>query len=90
MTETVVSPLFARVILERESIQAKTKIIIPATAEKRNAPAKGTVLAVGPTADPSIKVGAKVIFGQHAGGYIEVNGKELYIVADEDVLAVIE
>lgn len=84
-----VTPLFARVLLERESIQAKTKILIPPAAEKRNAPARGTVIAVGATADPSIEVGAKVIFGQHAGAYIEIEGRELYIVADEDILAVI-
>ena len=89
MADTV-TPLFARVLLKRESIQAKTKILIPQTVEKRNAPAKGVVSAKGPAADASIKVGAKVIFGQHAGAWIDVDGEELYICADEDILVILE
>lgn len=83
-------PLFARVLIERETLQAKTRILIPENAAKRNAPAKGIVTAVGPTADESIAVGARVIFGRHAGDEIEVDGKTLFICQDEDVLVVIE
>lgn len=83
-------PLFARVLIERESLQQKTRILIPETAAKRNAPAIGTVVAVGPTADKSIEVGARVVFGRHAGDEIEVGDKKLWITQDEDILAVIE
>lgn len=79
-------PLFDFVLVERESIQAKTKILIPQSAEKRNAPAKGKVVAVGPSADKSIKPGDDVIFGQHAGADIKVGDRELYVLKDVDIL----
>lgn len=79
-------PLFAFVLVKRETLQSRTTILIPKTAEKRNAPAKGKVVAVGPTADKSIQVGDEVIFGQHAGADIEVNGEPFYILKDEDIL----
>lgn len=82
-------PLFARVLIEREKLPTK-HIIIPETAATRNAPAKGIVTAVGPTADKSIEVGARVIFGRHAGDEIEDSGEKKWIVQDEDILAVIE
>lgn len=79
-------PLFDFVLIERETLQSRTTILIPKTAEKRNAPAKGKVVAVGPNADQSIKPGDDVIFGQHAGADIEVNGKQLYVLKDVDIL----
>lgn len=79
-------PLFDFVLVERESIQARTKILIPAAAEKRNAPAKGKVVAVGPSADKSIKPGDDVIFGQHAGADIKVGERDLYVLKDVDIL----
>lgn len=83
-------PLFARVLIERESLQQKTSILIPETAAKRNAPAIGKVIAVGPTADKSIEVGARVVFGRHAGDEIEEGGRKFWICQDEDILTVIE
>ena len=65
------------------------KIIIPEQAQERNAPTKGTVLAKGPTADESIEVGQRVVFGRHAGAWIRDGEDDLYIVQDEDILGVI-
>ncbi len=84
-------PLFARVLLERQSLQNKTSLIIPKSAEKRNAPSEGVVLSVGPTCDESIKalVGKRVLFGRFAGDWFEdpSSGTEFYICADEDIIA---
>ena len=85
----MLKPLFARVVIERESIKSKTSLIIPDTAERRNAPAVGKVIAVGPTVDDSVKrlVGKTVIFGMHAGGWFRDGDRDVYIVQDEDIVA---
>lgn len=85
----MIEPLFARVLLERETLKS-TSIIIPQTAEKRNAPEIGVVVAVGPNADHSIEVGQKVIFGRHAGDWIKYKDKEFFVVQDEDIIGIIE
>lgn len=85
----MITPLFARVLLERETLKSNS-IIIPQTAEKRNAPEIGIVIAVGPNADHSIELGQKVIFGRHAGDWIKHEGKELFVVQDEDIIGIIE
>jgi chaperonin GroES len=85
------TPLFARVLLERETLKVG-KIIIPESAEKRNAPTKGRVVACGPTCDESVKVlvGRTVLFGKFAGDWIKDGDKEIFIVQDEDILGVVE
>lgn len=86
------NPKFARVIIERDKPKA-TGIIIPETAEKRNAPAWGRVVACGPTCDDDIKklVGKMVLFGRFAGDWVKApDGTEFYIVQEEDILADIE
>jgi len=88
-------PLFARVLLERPRLKKVGSIHIPeGLAQTRNAPLKGVVIAKGPTADDSIKVGGTYIFGQHAGAWINSEGKpaadpgeeHYYICADEDLI----
>ena len=81
-------PLFARVLLERERV--KTNLIIPYTADKRNAPTKGRVIAKGPTADPSIEIGATILFGKFAGDWLKDGDQEVYVCQDEDIIAVVE
>ena len=88
-------PMFARVLLERERPQQVGKIIIPDTAKIRNAPCKGRVIAVGPNADPSIKVGEWYIFGQHSGAWVNTEGRpaatvddeKYFVCQDEDLIA---
>lgn len=89
------TPLFARVLIKREIEEKRGSIILPDA--KRHARSEGVVVAKGPTADESIEVGKKVIFGRHAGAWLDATyakGAEnddgtLFICADEDILAVI-
>ena len=85
--ECKIQPLFAKVILQREKLN--TTIIIPTDVERRNAPTKGIVLAVGPDAE-GVKPGDKVYFGQHAGGWIDIEGEEYFICIDEDIHGIVK
>ena len=87
-------PLFARVLLEREKAIKVGNILLPDSAAKRHASLKCRVLAKGPNADESIRIGSMVIIGMHAGAWLNAEGKsvaqpedaELYIVVDEDII----
>ena len=71
-------------------------IIIPDTAKEK--PEKGEVMAIGPgklsddgkRTPLEVKKGDKVLFGKYAGQEIKVDGQELMILREEDVMAVIE
>ena len=72
-----------------------SSIIIPDEAGKRNAPAKGVIVAVGDSVDSSIEVGMTVVYGRHAGTWLNADGTvsateedaEFYVIQDEDVIA---
>jgi co-chaperonin GroES (HSP10) len=88
-----IKPLFARVLLQREVLKSAS-IIITDSASLRNAPTKGKVIAVGPTADASIEVGKTYVFGRHAGAWLNKDGKpvdkvddaEFFVCVDEDLI----
>ena len=91
-------PLADRVVirpLEQEE-EKQGGIIIPDTAKEK--PEKGEILVVGPgkiqdngqRVAPEVKKGDKVLFGKYAGTEVKVDGKELMILREEDVMAVIE
>ena len=90
-------PKFDRILIKREKITSKgSMIVIPDEVAKDNAPARGEVLAVEPTAGvfdnegnprETIKVGSRVIFAKYAGTYIKEDDDELYLIQDTDVLA---
>lgn len=88
-------PVFARVLIERE-IKKETKggIIIPNA--KKHASHEGIILALGETASEIFKVGQRVLFGRHAGTWIDGSMREdtddgtLFLCQDEDILAIIE
>lgn len=85
------TPLFARVLLEREAPEKIGKILVPQEHQKRLAQTKGKVLSVGPTAEDDIKalVGKVVLFGKFAGDWIkDESGRDIYICQEEDLLAV--
>lgn len=88
----MIKPVFARVVIRRDSIKekAKSSLIIPPDAAKRNAPATGMVLAVGPNVAKEIQPGQHVVFGQHAGTYIDHEGTEYFVCNDEDIICEIE
>ena len=91
-------PLSDRVIVKRLEEEEKTPggIIIPDTAKEN--PIQGKVLAAGPgkvtengTKIPTEeKEGDKVLFGRYAGTDVKVEGEELLIMREDDILAIIE
>lgn len=96
-TEPVLRPLFARVLLRREQLKSSSSIIIPDSAQERNAPLRGEVVAIGPAAE-GVEPGDIVVFGQHAGKWVTPSGRPpsssdkdaLFICQDEDILCVVE
>lgn len=92
-----IRPLRDRVLLKRLEAAHKTAsgIVIPdAAAEK---PDQGEVIAVGPgerlkdgTVRPlAVKVGDKVLFGKYAGQAVKIEGEELVVVREEDIIAIL-
>ena len=92
-----VRPLHDRLLVRRieEKETAKGGIIIPDTAKEK--PQKGEVLAVGNgkilengTKLPlDVKVGNKILFGKYTGTDIKIDGEEVLILREEEVLAVL-
>src|SRR5438876_12050660 len=91
-------PLHDRVVVRRLEGEEKSKggIIIPDTAKEK--PQEGEVIAVGPGArDESgklvpldVKVGDRILFGKWSGTEIKLNGQDLLIMKESDVMGVIE
>jgi len=91
-------PLAARVIIRRLEAEEKTAggIVLPDTAKEK--PQKGEVVAVGPgklldsgeRAKPELKAGDKILFGKYSGSEVKVEGEELLIMRESDVLAILE
>ncbi len=87
-----VTPLHDRVIIEPQEIKKVTSggIIIPDTAKEK--PMQGKVIAVGngKEGEPmTVKVNDQVLYGKHAGSDIQVGGKDLLIMRENDILAII-
>jgi chaperonin GroES len=88
-------PLDDRVVVEPLEAEEKTAggILLPDTAKQK--PQQGKVVAVGPgkTNDDGnrstvgVKIGDTVLYGKYAGSDVEVNGKELMILRETDILA---
>ena len=92
-----VRPLHDRIIVERleEGEQLIGGIIIPDSAKEK--PQQGTVIAVGDgkiikdTRVPlDVKAGDRILFGKYSGQEIRLDGKDVFIMKEDDVLAVIE
>jgi len=91
-------PLHDRVVVKRVEAEAKTKggIIIPDTAKEK--PQEGEVVAVGPGArDESgklialdLKVGDRILFGKWSGTEIKLDGDDLLIMKESDVMGIVE
>ncbi len=88
-------PLDDRVVVEPVEAEEVTAggIVLPDTAKEK--PQRGTVLAVGPgklldsgeRGAPSVAIGDEVIYGKYAGSDVEVEGREVKILRESDVLA---
>ncbi|GAB4172657.1 MAG: co-chaperone GroES [Wenzhouxiangellaceae bacterium] len=91
-------PLHDRVIVKRleEERTSPGGIVIPDTAAEK--PIRGEVLAVGngkiledgSKRELDVKVGDKVLFGKYAGTEVKVDGEELLVMREDDIMAVIE
>ena len=91
-------PLHDRVLVRRVDAEGKTTggIIIPDTAQEK--PAEGEIVAVGPGARDErgtvvplhVKPGDRILFGKWSGSEIKLDGKDLLIMAETDILGVIE
>ena len=97
MASTNFRPLHDRVVVKRVDSEEKTKggIIIPDTAKEK--PQEGEVVAVGPGArneqgqltPPDVKAGDRVLFGKWSGTEVKLNGEDLLIMKESDIMGVI-
>ncbi|RLQ87267.1 co-chaperone GroES [Notoacmeibacter ruber] len=97
MADTNFRPLHDRVVVKRVESEEKTAggIIIPDTAKEK--PQEGEVVAVGPGArDDSgkvnaldVKVGDRVLFGKWSGTEVKLNGQDLLIMKESDIMGVV-
>lgn len=93
-----IRPLYDRVVIKRIEEQRTTAsgIVIPDSATEK--PEQGEVIAVGSgkilqdgaTHPLQLKVGDRVLFGKYAGQTVKVDGEELLVMREDDVMAVIE
>ncbi|UVF22353.1 co-chaperone GroES (plasmid) [Microvirga terrae] len=91
-------PLHDRVVVRRIEAEEKTKggIIIPDTAKEK--PQEGEVIAVGPgtrdengkVAALNVKAGDRVLFGKWSGTEVRIDGQDLLIMKESDIMGVIE
>ncbi|EJC75280.1 Co-chaperonin GroES [Rhizobium leguminosarum bv. trifolii WSM2012] len=91
-------PLHDRILVRRVESEEKTKggIIIPDTAKEK--PQEGEVIAVGTGARNEagqvqaldVKAGDRILFGKWSGTEIKINGEDLLIMKESDVMGVIE
>ena len=91
-------PLHDRVLLRRVEQEAKTTggIIIPDTAQEK--PMEGEIIAVGPGARGDdgkvqpldVKTGDRVLFGKWSGTEIKIDGEELMIMKESDIMGLVE
>lgn len=95
MAKIQIRPLDDRIVIEPLQAEEKTAggIVLPENAKEK--PQRGTVIAVGPgrlldsgeRGDLSVAVGDEVIFGKYGGTEIEVDGHEVKILREADILA---
>ena len=97
MANTKFRPLHDRVVVKRIDAEEKSKggIIIPDTAKEK--PSQGQVIAVGPggrdesgkVITPDVKAGDKVLFGKWSGTEVVLDGEDLLIMKESDIMGVI-
>ena len=92
-----ITPLFDKVVISLVDAEEKTKsgIVLPSAAQEKQQMAQ--VLAVGPGGiidgkeiTMQVKVGQKVLFSKYAGTEFKVDGKDVIIIRQSDILAIIE
>ena len=91
-------PLGDKILVKRVEAESKTKsgIVLPDSAKEK--PKRGKIIAVGSgkrldngqLSTFSVKVGNEVIFTSYAGTEVKIDGEELMIMSEDDVLAIVE
>ena len=91
-------PLGDRVVVRRVKEDQKTPggIIIPDTVQEK--PQEGEVISVGPGAlddngkrvVPEVKTGDRVLFGKYAGQAVKMDGDELLVMREDDIMAIVQ
>ena len=97
MAKTKFRPLHDRVVVRRIAAEEKTKggIIIPDTAKEK--PQEGEIIAIGPGGRDEngklipidLKAGNRVLFGKWSGTEVKLDGEELLIMKESDIMGVI-
>ena len=97
MANSKLRPLDDRVVVEPLEAETKTAggILLPDTAKEK--PQRGKIVAAGPgklresgeRTALSVKVGDEVLYGKYSGSEVEVDGKELKIMRESDIFAVL-
>ena len=87
-----IKPLGDRVLIKRLEAEEKTKsgIVLPGSAQEK--PQMAEVLAVGPGTSEvkmEVKAGDKVIFSKYAGTDIKLDGEDVIIMSQKDILAIV-
>jgi len=92
-----IKPLSDRVVIKNVEAEETTKSGIILTAAAKEKPQMAEVLAVGPggmvdgkEVKMQVKVGQKVIYSKYAGTEVKLDGQEIIIVRQNDILAVVE
>ena len=92
-----IKPLHDRVVIERleEELTSAGGIVIPDTAKEK--PMRGKVMAIGPgkmldngnLIPLGVKQGDEVLFGKYSGTEIKIDGKELVVMREDDIMGII-
>ena len=93
-----IKPLHDRVVVRRIEEEERTPggVIIPDTAKEK--PMQGEVLAVGPGGrdesgkriPPDVKAGDTILFGKWSGTEVKIDGEELLIMKESDIMGIVE
>ena len=97
-TRTKITPLNDKILIKRVEAEGKSVggIILPGAAQEK--PRQGTVLAVGEgkllssgsRVTPTVKKGNKVLFSAYGGQEVTIDGEELLLMTEEDILAIVD
>ena len=92
-----IKPLFDRVVIKNVEAEETTKSGIILTSAAKEKPQMAEVLAVGPggmvdgkEVAMQVKVGQKIIYSKYAGTEVKLDGQEMIIVRQSDILAIVE
>lgn len=92
-----IKPLFDRIVIKQVEFEEKTQSGIVLLAKDQEKPQLAEVLAVGPggiidgnEVEMKVKVGDKILYSKYAGSEFKVDGEEITIIRQSDVLAVVE